>query len=444
MHRDFFRILLFTNHASVLATVPVQPNMVQYHRVPPQKVGFWHHSICGMHELRSSLVQAGAPGARPHNLHPQHRASMPMLLPVDTSVPPAIGQHRRPSAPAALTFAHTAPGQSPVSASPSNTFAGLSLASLPSTPVSSRPSTASGHIAPLPRHPSGSRPASSVGIHVTPPFKNNPSSSSLAGAIVDLTQDESREDSARKRRKLEHVPGITIPQAAGVAPIASPATPISENMHSGPVVPSQAVVARPFTVPQVHSQFRPTSVEHPHRIHPPQPVQQAVASIPPHNPLIAAPQPYPPQTQTHPPLSQIIAHSLPMPQQLQLTSQPPQPPSQHQPSSQSQLPPKPQQSAQPQPQPPPQAPPVRPSNASSSTAAQPDVVMADAASEPVPTLEEESIEANYDEDEDDETKRWCRMCRWVRNMTPRSWMRIYSLICLLKVPIPEWSYQGGT
>ncbi|RPD66973.1 hypothetical protein L226DRAFT_529369 [Lentinus tigrinus ALCF2SS1-7] len=354
--------------------LPPNPNTLQYYRAPPPKAG----------------VQGS------HNPFPQHRGSAPILLPLDTSVTPAIAQHRRPSAPAALNFMHTAPGQSPASASPSNTFAGLSLASSPSTPVSSRPGTASGQMASLPRYPSGSRPSSSRGIHVAPPVMNNPSSSSLAGAIIDLTQDESREDSARKRRKLEHTPSVVIPQASGAAPVPSPATPFGQDVHSRHS-PIQTVVAQPFTVPQSHSQPHHTSSAHSHRSHQPEFVNPfAPATTPPqytHNPPVAAPQ-------SRPPLSQIIAHSQSMPQSQSIP--------------QSQLPPQHQQPAQAQ------APPVQPSNPASSVPVQktsaadtpvPDAVMADAASEPVPTLEEECIEANYDEDDDDEAKLWCRMCR---------------------------------
>ncbi|KAI0720313.1 hypothetical protein C8T65DRAFT_716058 [Cerioporus squamosus] len=372
---------------------PAQPNMVQYYRAP--------------------LPKAGMPGTRPQNQNPppQHRGSVPMLLPVDTSMAPAIAQHRRPSAPAALYFAHTGPGQSPVSASPLNTFSGLSLASSPSTPASSRPGTASGQMPSATRHPSSSRPSSSRGIHhVAPPVTNNPSSSSLAGAIIDLTQDEAREESARKRRKLEHTQSIAIPQpqASGSAPMASPATPVGQTVHNGHISPMQPVVAQSFyTAPHPHSQPHSNSVEYPHRSHPPQ--QSVAQTVPPTQPpqltrIVPAPTPqsYPHQPQPQPPLAQIIAQSQPMPQ-----TQPH--PSQIHPSPPTQLPT--QHPVQPQ------EPHAQSSDPPSTAPAQPpaaaipasDAVMAD--TEPEPTLEEECIEANFDEDDDDEAKLWCRMCR---------------------------------
>ncbi|TFK88932.1 hypothetical protein K466DRAFT_598222 [Polyporus arcularius HHB13444] len=400
------------------SSVPAQPNNGHYYRQPLPKVGFWHYVLCGMDKLRLILAQAGMPGARPQIQNPpQHRGSMPMLLPADTSMAPAIAQHRRPSAPAALHFAHTAPGQSPTSASPLNTFSGLSLASSPSTPVSSRPGTASGQMPTVSRHPSGSRPASSRGIHhVAPPITNNPSSSSLAGAIIDLTQDETREESARKRRKLEHLPNMAAPQprASGSAPMASTANHVGQTAQNGHISPMQTVVPQSFySVPQSHSQPRPTSVEHSHRSHPPQqPVAQgAVTTLPAQFTQIApapAPQSHPPQPQLQPPLAQIIAQSRPMPQaQLQPPSHPPP---HMQPSPASQLPPSHQQPTQSQVPPAPSSPPnTAAAQPPAASIPAPDTVMAD--SEPEPTVEEECIEANFDEDDDDESKLWCRMCR---------------------------------
>ncbi|RDX53901.1 hypothetical protein OH76DRAFT_1431972 [Lentinus brumalis] len=377
------------------SSVPAQPNNGHYYRPP--------------------LPKAGMPGARPQIHPPQHRGSMPMLLPADTSMAPAIAQHRRPSAPAALHFAHTAPGQSPTSASPLNTFSGLSLASSPSTPVSSRPGTASGQMPSVSRHSSGSRPASSRGIHhVAPPITNNPSSSSLAGAIIDLTEDEPREESARKRRKLEHVTNMVAPQprASGSAPMASTVNPVGQSAHNGHISPMQTVVPQSFySVPQSHPQPRPDSVEHPHRSHPPQqPVAQGAATtLPAQFTQIApahAPQSHPPQPQPQPPLAQIIAQSRPMPQaQLQPPSHPPQ---HMQPSPASHLPPSHQQPTQSQVPPAPSSPPnTAPAQPPAASIPAPDTVMADSE----PTVEEECIEANFDEDEDDESKLWCRMCR---------------------------------
>ncbi|KAI0722740.1 hypothetical protein C8Q76DRAFT_720070 [Earliella scabrosa] len=188
---------------------------------------------------------------RPTHYAPQHRASLPMLLPAVSSAVPSISQHRRPSAPTPLMIPQV--GQSPVSASPLNTFSGLTLAnSQPATPVSSRPGTAGAPVQSHLRSASSSRPTSSKGLHTAPVPQNNFSSSSLAGAIIDLTNDDKAEEVARKRRKLEHTSHVSAPPPPTGAPAASPiaSSPATMNGHISHGPPP---VARPFTVPLANS-----------------------------------------------------------------------------------------------------------------------------------------------------------------------------------------------
>ncbi|CDO73742.1 hypothetical protein BN946_scf185015.g70 [Trametes cinnabarina] len=152
---------------------------------------------------------------------PKHRSIQPLPVnrhaeghgsPTSAAAPPlAIAHHRRTSAPTpSSTSQQNEAVPSPISISPLNDFSGLSLAS-PATAMASRPPTAGSSTSAPPAQvlhafspPESASPVRS--IHVIP-VPLNPSSSSLAGAIVDLTANEPDEqESARKRRKTDHTP----------------------------------------------------------------------------------------------------------------------------------------------------------------------------------------------------------------------------------------------
>ena len=261
--------------------------------------------------------------------HPQHRGSLPTLVPVNTAaVPPAISQQRRPSAPAQLITGHPAGlVQSPLSASPINKFSGMSLAgSSPATPVSSRPGTSNGHVPILPRSASSSRPPSRPSSRpaTSPPHPAIPpqsSSSSVAGAFNDLTSEDDPETATRKKRKLEHASAPVV-GPAGAAFASQPGT-------AGHMSPPQAdIPSQPTTAPIANSHIA-----------------------------------------TH-----VVAPELT-----------------------------------------PVGPSLQQSQPDTSTPAQ-DVARADEATEEPEeeqtTIEEDCLEANFEE-EADETKKWCRMCRFV-------------------------------
>ena len=281
------------------------------------------------------------PCARPPQLLPQHRGSVPSVAPVNTTAQvPSISQQRRPSAPAQLITGLHGFAQNPMSASPINNFSGLSLAgSNPPTPVTSRPPTAAGQFV-FPQSAPPSRPASSRGgSHMHPPIPHRSSSSSLAGAVIDLTGDDGSEDSVRKKRKLGHysppVPGSSV-LPSGPMNTSMPAASGSLNGIGGQVSPVQADTPRP--------EMPPTSHQHP----------AAVGSAVPLAAVAAEQQArVPPPAQLQPPPS-----AVPEPVQ--------------------------------------------------------DVVMEEEAQqEEQTTVEEDCLEANFDEDEEDGTKQWCRMCRSV-------------------------------
>ncbi|KAM5535504.1 hypothetical protein V8D89_010841 [Ganoderma adspersum] len=311
---------------------------------PPQRVPSQapvHPSIHPAHEANGKVQQQQMqPSARPPQLLPQHRGSVPMVVPVNTTAQvPSFSQHRRPSAPAQLITGPHGFAQSPISSSPINNFSGLSLAgSNPSTPVTSRPPTAAGQFPVFPQLAPPSRPPSSRGgSHMHPPVPHRSSSSSLAGAVIDLTGDDGSEDSVRKKRKLDHYsPPVAGPSGlpSGSMNASLPAASGSLNGVGGQMSPAQADTPRP--------EMPPTSHQHPTVVGPAVPLA-----------AVAAEQ----QARVPPPA---------------------------------------------QPQPPPAAVPEPVQ----------DVVMEEEAQqEEQTTVEEDCLEANFDEDEEDETKQWCRMCR---------------------------------
>ncbi|KAI0774458.1 hypothetical protein C8Q74DRAFT_836718 [Fomes fomentarius] len=424
---------------------------------------------------------------------PQHRGSLPMLLPASASGQhiTSISQHRRPSAPTPLTMplAVRGPGQSPASGSPLNTFSGLSLVG---SPANSRPGTANSSGQPYPRSASSSRPPSSRGLHVPPHAPSNPSSSSLAGAITDLTQDEGQDESARKRRKLEHTPHASAPlhqaivppqQAAppllqayvpqhpafapspqAAAPMASSVAPVSPAGTSVHAPQRHHIQAQQFTVPASQWSYPPQTpqssshafisqsqhyTQMPHPITPqqlqsgPSPVPQAVSPQSSQYPRFApVPQVAPPHQPQSAPMTQASAHVQPQSQPQGALSPHPHTQSQqaavgapvqymqihpavHQAQQQYGTPPTPTSiaptpqvnrqgavSAPSQPQPPPSAPASTPVRTPSVT---PDAVMSDVHAqveqEQQTTVEQDCIEANFDPDDNDETKLWCKMCR---------------------------------
>lgn len=434
------------------------------------------------------------PPGRPVN-PPQHRGSLPMLLPASASGQHtiSISQHRRPSAPTPLTMPLTVrgPGQSPVSASPLNTFSGLSLVG---SPANSRPGTATSSGQPYPRSASSSRPPSSRGLHVPPHAPSNPSSSSLAGAITDLTQDEGQDESARKRRKLEHTPHASAPlQEAIVPPQQAAPPPPQAYVPQHPAFAPPPQTAAPMASPVAPNSPADTSVHAPQRhpiqaqhltvpasqwSYPPQmPQPSSHAFIPQSQHFTQAPQPLTPQQlQSIPssvpqavspqfaqyprfsPVPQVAPPPQPQPAPMPPTSAHVQPQSQPQgappphPHTQSQqaavgapvqymqthpavhqaqqqygAPPTSTSIASPlevhrqwavnapsQPQPPPPAPASTPVRTHSVTS---DAVMSDVHAqveqEQQTTVEQDCIEANFDPDDNDETKLWCKMCRYV-------------------------------
>ncbi|OJT05326.1 hypothetical protein TRAPUB_3767 [Trametes pubescens] len=162
---------------------------------------------------------------------PAPRQSHPELSPINTSAPPNISYHRRTSAPVVMP---NGAGPSSSSASPLGNFNGLSLASpAPTTPTSSRPSTSGAPTGgpPVPSR-SASGPASSLHRVLQP---QRVSTSSLAGAFIDLTADESRaQEGSRKRRKTDHGPEMAgSPTQQYPTQTATPITPSSWNPPEG-------------------------------------------------------------------------------------------------------------------------------------------------------------------------------------------------------------------
>ncbi|KAI0375835.1 hypothetical protein BV20DRAFT_959894 [Pilatotrama ljubarskyi] len=293
------------SHQRMVST-PTTQQMVQEH--PPNLNPY----------MRQSPPQQ--PQHRPIQPLPARRPSHPALSPIDTSAPPPITHLRRTSAPAPLAGHLNGAGPSSASPSPLNRFNGLSLAS-PATPMSSRPSTAN---APGSAPPRGLAPQPLTGstrsIHMIPVQPQNVTPSSLAGAIIDLTNDESQtQDGARKRRKTEHTPE-SLP-----SPTKGPAT-----QYPSPMTPTTGHTA---------DHFQPSA-------HP------AQASVPHPNPM--APLPVQPSHEANTP-----NQPAPLPVPLPLPS-----------------------------------------------ASGDDVTM-----DQQTTVEEDCLEANFEDDEEDENKLWCTMCR---------------------------------
>ncbi|KAI1796195.1 hypothetical protein LXA43DRAFT_1090279 [Ganoderma leucocontextum] len=319
---------------------PIHPSMAPVH--VPINMAHFQNALMAKEQIQ--------PGARPPQPLHQHRGSVPTTAPVNiTAQLPPISQHRRPSAPALLITGQPGFMQSPISASPINNFSGLTLAgSNPPTPATSRPSTATGQLPIFSQSAPPSRPASSRGgSHMHPPVPHRSSSSSLAGAIIDLTGDDNPHDGVRKKRKLEHpTPPVAGPssQTSGSINRPLPAASGGLNGMGGQMSPAEADIPR--------LEMPPTS--HPHYQH-----STAVGSA-----------------SAVPPLAVAAEQQVGIPP-----------------------------SAQPQPLPAPVPVPVQ------------DVVMEEEAvqQEQQTTVEEDCLEANFDEDEADETKKWCRMCRSVWN-----------------------------
>ncbi|PIL37325.1 hypothetical protein GSI_01018 [Ganoderma sinense ZZ0214-1] len=174
-----------------------------------------------------------------------------------------------------------------------------------------------------------------------PPVPHRSSSSSLAGAIIDLTGDDYSEDGVRKKRKLDHrAPLVAGPSSWPSEPINVPLPTASGSLNGtgGHISPAKASISRPETL----STYGPLT-QHP----------VAIGSASAAPPVAAAAE----QVAVVPPL------------------------------------------AQPQP-----SPAVVPVPAQ-------DVTMDDGQQEPQTTVEEDCLDVNFDEDEEDETKKWCRMCR---------------------------------
>lgn len=212
-------------------------------------------------------------------------------------------------------------GPSSASASPLGNFSGLSLAS-PATPMSSRPSTAGGPTAGphdfAQRSVSG--PVSS--LHRIPTQPQRSSSSSLAGAIIDLTAEESQaQDGSRKRRKTDHTPEMAGSPSAQPYPTQT-ATPITPSSWNPPDIYNTAV-------------------------------------------QLDAPHAPPPQTNANHIAPTSDSHPTNVGGQQSSDPSPPQPPGE------------------------------------------------DVAMEQQPTIEEDCIEANFVEDDEDEEKLWCMMCRYI-------------------------------
>ncbi|KAH9899664.1 hypothetical protein C8Q73DRAFT_680717 [Cubamyces lactineus] len=315
------------NQQQRTAAVPVaqrmvveqSPNLIPYQRQP-------------------SIQQMPPTNHRPIQPLPAHRSSQPNVMVLSAAdAPPGIAHLRRTSAPTPLaipTIPANSAGPSSASASPLSNFTGLSLAS-PATPMSSRPPTANGTASAPPGgfavpqgHPGPPRSIHMIPVHAS---RASSSSSSLAGAMIDLTADDDQmQEAARKRRKTEHVM-----DAGSAAP-----SRLSSSQNISPVTPSDAPVA---------------------------------------NGHVPSPQP-----------SGLPAHapeSMPAPQPSPATSYPVAPV---------------QQSQQPQ------QPAV--ADASTNIPAQPTPV-SDVDMDQESTLEEDCLDANFEEDDDDENKLWCKMCR---------------------------------
>ncbi|EJF62401.1 hypothetical protein DICSQDRAFT_126642 [Dichomitus squalens LYAD-421 SS1] len=181
----------------------------------------------------------------------------------------------------------------------------------------------------------------STGHFARPPPCLSPqsTSSSLAGAIIDLTSDDEREDAAKKR-KLDHAPAPAAGPSGANASIPAPATSIRQPETVGNLSPTRADIA-------------PQSAMLP-RSHPP---QQHVVS--PTAPVVMSTITYAGQERSGLPPAQ----------------RPPLP----------------------------TAGPVGDVTMMNEGAEQPE--------EQGTTIEEDCLEANFDEDEADETIKWCRMCR---------------------------------
>ncbi|KAI0335658.1 hypothetical protein GY45DRAFT_1317034 [Cubamyces sp. BRFM 1775] len=306
-----------------LMVVEQSPNLVQYQR-------------------QASAQHIPQSKHRPIQPLPAHRSSQPNVMVLSAAdAPPAIAHLRRTSAPAPLaipTIPANSAGPSSASASPLSTFTGLSLAS-PATPMSSRPPTANGSASAPPGGfavPQG-HPGPPRNIHMKPVHTSrSPSSSSLAGAMIDLTADDDQmQEAARKKRKTEHIVDT------GSAPPSRP----SSSQNVSPVTLSDAPVANGH-VPSPQPSGLPA--------HPPE-------SMPAPQPTVMhAPQPSPGTSHAIVPVQQqqqpIVAETL--------TNSPAQ-------------------------QPP----------------------MSDVDMDQESTLEEDCLDATFEDDDDDENKLWCKMCR---------------------------------
>ncbi|KAI0750992.1 hypothetical protein C8Q80DRAFT_544645 [Daedaleopsis nitida] len=355
----------------------------------------------------------------PHQPNPQHHASLPKLVPVTPSMPPYnIAHSRRASGPSPATLPHPGLGQSPISASPLNNFTGLNLAGSPVTPISSRPGTSSGTRQLEHWTTPTSRPPSSRGLHVPPSVPQSSSSSSLAGAIIDLTEDEGV---ARKRRKYDHPPGVAIPHPPSVASPGVPISPATTMTGRAPIMAQQYTVL-PIAPQSQRPPLASTSAPPPQR---------------PQAPIVTPPQSAPvqaPQHQSATSHSAVTGQAPPMYAHISpTTAQVPKQPQQHyaysQPPAQAYAV-QPQYSAtgssalqpaqpttspvtQGQSEPPPNATPANVDSPPVKSRA-PDAVMDDVemdSDEEETTVEEDCIEANFDEDDEDAKKLWCRMCR---------------------------------
>ncbi|KAI0353027.1 hypothetical protein OH77DRAFT_653764 [Trametes cingulata] len=251
-----------------MPSTPTAQQMVQEHRTHTHvfffcSAGFDSWLTPEQHTNPYMRQGPTQPQHRPVQPLPARRPSHPALSPIDTSAPPPITHLRRTSAPAPLTGPLNGAGPSSASPSPLNHFNGLSLAS-PATSMSSRPSTAN---APASAPPRNFAPPPPMGpprtIHTIPVQPHNVTPNSLAGAIVDLTTDESRtQDGARKRRKTEHTPEtLPSPTKAVASQYPSPMTPSTghpANHFPAPAQAPQAPVPVPHTDPTVTSPVQPT------------------------------------------------------------------------------------------------------------------------------------------------------------------------------------------
>ncbi|KAI0660803.1 hypothetical protein C8Q70DRAFT_1044113 [Cubamyces menziesii] len=285
------------------AAVPVAQRMVV--EQPPNLAHY-------QHQRQASAQQIPSSNHRPIQPLPAHRSSQPNVMVLSAAdAPPGIAHLRRTSAPTPLaipTIPANSAGPSSASPSPLSSFTGLTLAS-PATPMSSRPPTANGTSSAPPGgfavpqdHPGPPR-----SIHMIPvqTSRASSSSSSLAGAMIDLTSDDDQvQEAARKRRKTEHVMDTGS---------AAPSRP-SSSQNVSPVTPSDAPVPQP-----------PPGASH--QVTPVQQQQQPVVA----------------EVSTNSPAQQPPMNEVDMEQES--------------------------------------------------------------------TLEEDCLDANFEEDDDDENKLWCKMCR---------------------------------